>query len=224
MGVLSRWLDAWKDYQKDDPRHLRFDTRYLPNIKKSMRTLERYHSKLAELEQELKRNDAKINQKINVEVRDIQTYVLKLAIIAVLLTPISQAMSVFNMPGLPFAFSFGSFLLTVVIIEVVWVVCIAALDPFVRFWRVHIRRYLGQAIARTWEGVVSLVPRGKSEEVIEHEEPPASGGLTALGGSTTALGDSLQATTAYRLPKAATWPRFPPWRENERQDDPGYTV
>jgi hypothetical protein len=124
MGVLSRWLDTWKNYQEEDPQHLKFDTRYLPKIKKSMRTLERYHSELADLEHEQKRNDAKIKEKINMQARDISTYVLKLAMIANLLTSLSQAMSVLSIPGLPFALSIGSFLLTLAVIEVACVVCI----------------------------------------------------------------------------------------------------
>lgn len=230
MGVLSKWLDAWKYYQQDDARHLNSDTRYLPNIKKSMRTLERYHSTLTGLEQDLKKNDTKINQKINAEVRDIQNYVLKLAIIAVLLTPLSQAMSVFNMPGLPFGLSVGSFVATLLVIEVLWVVCITALDPVVRLWHIHVRRYLGHVTRRMWERVLSHVPRGKLEEAVELQELPELGGSTALarstalGGSAT-LRDSLQAMTGtYRLPRSATWPMFPPWRGNERQDDPGHAV
>lgn len=171
MGVLSKWLDAWKDYQKDDPRHLQFDTRYLPNIKKSIRTLKRYHSMLAELKQDLKRNEAETKQRLHVQVRDAQSYAQTLAILIIVFSPLSQTISLFNMHDLPFALTPASFALSLVFIGCMWAVVywiVMRGITVTRFWRVHMRRYLGHATARTWEGVVSLVPRSKSEDVAKH--------------------------------------------------------
>jgi hypothetical protein len=127
----------------------------------------------------------------------------------------------------------ASFALSLVGIGCMWVVVywiVMRGITVTRLWRVYVGRCLGHVTARIWERVLSLVPRGKLEEVVEHQGPPALGGppslggSTVLGGSTAALWESLQAITANTLPRRATWPMFPPRRGNESHEDPGLTV
>lgn len=222
MTCLGDLLDAWKTFQSGDPRFLDIDinARYLPSINRSFNTLEKYHKQLAELKKRLKRNEARIKQQLHVQVRDAQSYAQTLAILIIVFSPLSQVISLFNIQGLPFALSPASFALSLVGIGCMWVVVywiVMRGITVTRLWRV----YVGHVTARIREKVISLVPRGKLEEMAEHDEPPA------LGGPAAALRDSLQqAITACTLPRPATWPLFfPPWRGNDtQQDDPGHTV
>lgn len=221
MTCLGDLLEAWKTFQSEDPRFLDVDVnaRYLPNIKRSFNTLDKYHKQLADLKKKLKRSEEKIKQQLHVQVRDGQSYGQTLAILIILFSPLSQVMSLFNMQGLPFALSPVSFAVSLAGIGCMWVVVywvvmrgIAATT----LWGVHARRYLGHATAGTWERVVSFVWRGRLGEVFELE------GSRPADGSTPPPQDPPEPGAGAQ--KSSTWPIFSMRRRNERQHDAGHTV
>lgn len=219
MTCIGDLLEAWKTFRSEDPRFLDVDVnaRYLPNIQRSFNKLEKYHKQLADLKKKLKRNEEKIKQQLQVQVRDGQSYGQTLAILIILFSPLSQVMSLFNMQGLPFALSPVSFAVSLVGIGCMWVVVYWVVMRGItatRLWGVHARRYLGHATAGTWERVVSFVWRGRLGEVFELEGSPPADGSAPPPQDTPEPGAGAH--------KSFTWPTFSMRRRNERQHDAGH--